>query len=165
MKSNQNLIRANKQPAYNATKTDGAGNHTVKAPRLPDSSHLQECKFQGRGWKPTEPHSRFSPGHPIHGPQGCGSQPCLYVRITWRGFKNSRCPGHLHTGMGAGQQFSKAPQGLLTIVQGQLCRLASTGCFTSSYHCHSGKDAHRRGVRCTNQRQWLANWVSSFRGI
>lgn len=37
MESNQNLIRANKQPAYDAMKTDGTESRGAKAPSLPDS--------------------------------------------------------------------------------------------------------------------------------
>lgn len=40
MESNQNLIRANKQPAYNAMKTDGAESREAKAPSLPDTASI-----------------------------------------------------------------------------------------------------------------------------
>lgn len=46
MESNQNLIRANKQPAYHATKTDGTESLRAKAPSLPDSEHLGNANFR-----------------------------------------------------------------------------------------------------------------------
>lgn len=46
MERNQNLIRANKQPACNATKTDGTECHEAKALSLPDSHHLGNGDFR-----------------------------------------------------------------------------------------------------------------------
>lgn len=47
MESNQNLIRANKQPAYNAMKTDGAQSRGAKAP-CPQTASVLGMQMSGR---------------------------------------------------------------------------------------------------------------------
>lgn len=85
MESNQNLIRANKQPAYNAMKTDGAESRERRHRVSQTQPASRECKFKG-ALTPQRETLQNTTRDSHHGTQtetqGCGSQLCLSIRIS-----------------------------------------------------------------------------------
>lgn len=87
MESNQNLIRANKQPAYHATKTDGTESRRAKAPSLPDSEHLGNANF--RTPSPTQAEILQDTTQESHRVTQSGAPNSVYTLESPEGFKNS----------------------------------------------------------------------------
>ena len=143
MESNQNLIRANKQPAYDATKTDGArepgGEGAEPSRQLP----LQERTFQDTlthtSRDPAKHHSGLSLTLPSPGPQGCGSPLGLFIRITWRVFTTLEA----ETACRRGWVSSKA-LGALTTAPGRPVQTSNHWLHGQLAHSPSGQDAHGR---------------------
>ena len=92
MESNQNLIRANKPPACNTAKTDGAQNPEPRALRLPGSrpggsQHFRTPSRPADTLHSTIRGSGFSLMHPNPGSQDGGSPLQLCIRITCKVFR------------------------------------------------------------------------------
>lgn len=113
MESNQNLIRANKQPAYNATKTDGTEARREGA-ASPDSQHPANANVRTHspaGAETPRRPSRASPGRPSQDPR--------LQRTTPRGAKTPKAWAASRRGAGARPAFSTAHQVLPAPVLGQ----------------------------------------------
>lgn len=105
MESNQNLIRANKQPAYNATKTDGTEARREGA-ASPDSQHPANANVRTHS-----PAGAETPRRPSQDPR--------LQRTTPRGAKTPKAWAASRRGAGARPAFSTAHQVLPAPVLGQ----------------------------------------------